>query len=72
MDKASVFPKEKFSTLKEYLERAKRNGLIDVRIVELLVIENEVYLHSLVLWRYSHVNTLSIHPKLGDHLGFVH
>jgi len=44
MDKASVFPKEKFSTLKEYLERAKRNGLIDVRIVELLVIENEDFI----------------------------
>lgn len=44
MDKASVFPKEQFSHLKEHLDRAKKNGLINVRIVELLVTENEGFI----------------------------
>lgn len=44
MDKASVFPKEKLSTLKEHLDRAKGNGLNNVRIVELVVTENEDFI----------------------------
>ena len=43
MDKASVFPKEKLPSLQEHLERTKKNGLINVRIVELIVTENEDY-----------------------------
>lgn len=41
MDKASVFPREKLSYLKDHLQRAKRNGLKSVRIIELVVTENE-------------------------------
>lgn len=41
MDKASVFPKEKLPGLQEHLGRTKEKGLINVRIVELIVIENE-------------------------------
>ena len=44
MDKASVFPLEKFSILKENLEGAKKTGMVDVRIVELIVTENEDYI----------------------------
>lgn len=44
MDKASVFPLEKLSVLKEILERAKKNGLVAVRVVELIVTENEDFI----------------------------
>jgi len=44
MDKASVFPKEKLSTLKQHLDRAKGNGLNNVRIIELLVTESEDFI----------------------------
>ena len=44
MDKASVFPLEKSTVLKENLERAKNNGMVDVRIVELIVTENEDFM----------------------------
>ena len=46
MDKASVFPLEKFTVLKENFERAKNNGMVDVRIVELIVTENEDFIPS--------------------------
>jgi hypothetical protein len=46
MDKASVFPLEKSSVLKEHLKRAKRSGLVEVRIVELIVTENEDFIPS--------------------------
>ena len=49
MDKASVFPLEKLSVLKENLEKAKNNGMVDVRIVELIVIENEDFIPSQLL-----------------------
>ena len=41
MDKASVFPPEKFSIIGKYLAEAKKRGP-DVRIVELVVTESAV------------------------------
>lgn len=42
LDKASVFPPEKFPVIEEYLEEGKKRGLGDVRIVELVVTESTV------------------------------
>ncbi|EHQ89789.1 hypothetical protein [Desulfosporosinus youngiae] len=42
LDKASVFPPEKFPVIEEYLEEVKKRGLRDVRIVELIVTESAV------------------------------
>ncbi|WP_282434019.1 hypothetical protein [Desulfosporosinus lacus] len=39
MDKASVFPLEKFSVIEEHLKGAKKSGMVDARIVELIVTE---------------------------------
>jgi hypothetical protein len=41
MAKASVFPEDKFSTLADYVERARQQGFSDVRITQLLVTECE-------------------------------
>lgn len=40
MDKASVYPPEKISTLKEFLSQIVESGFGDARIVELIVTEN--------------------------------
>jgi hypothetical protein len=46
LEKASVFPKEKFSCFPDYINTAGKSGFVNVKVVELIVEENEDFVYN--------------------------
>jgi hypothetical protein len=46
LEKASVFPKEKLSCFPDYINTAGRSGFSNVKVVELIVKENEDFIYN--------------------------